>query len=144
MPVLKLCVLRITYYEPWFKYTKGYFRGYLIPKGWKVMPLFRNIHHNPEFFPDPKHFDPSRFEVAAQSNTFILFGNGVHACPGNELAELEMLIVVHHLVIKFRYRQWWVNKRGLSMVHFLSLSKDYQPSSGKKCSTTRSDVFGIN
>ncbi|THG12225.1 hypothetical protein TEA_011843 [Camellia sinensis var. sinensis] len=75
--------------------------GYLIPKGWKVMPLFRNIHHNPEFFPDPKHFDPSRFEVAAQSNTFILFGNGVHACPGNELAELEMLIVVHHLVIKF-------------------------------------------
>ena len=37
--------------------------GYLIPKGWKVMPLFRNIHHNPEFFPDPKHFDPSRFEV---------------------------------------------------------------------------------
>ena len=37
--------------------------GYIIPKGWKVMPLFRNIHHNPEFFPDPKHFDPSRFEV---------------------------------------------------------------------------------
>lgn len=37
--------------------------GYLIPKGWKVMPLFRNIHHNPEFFSDPQNFDPSRFEV---------------------------------------------------------------------------------
>lgn len=39
------------------------FIGYLIPKGWKVLPLFRNIHHNPEFFPDPRIFDPSRFEV---------------------------------------------------------------------------------
>ncbi|RVW99916.1 Abscisic acid 8'-hydroxylase 4 [Vitis vinifera] len=39
------------------------FKGYLIPKGWKVMPLFRNIHHDPKFFPDPQKFDPSRFEV---------------------------------------------------------------------------------
>lgn len=37
--------------------------GCLIPKGWKVMPLFRNIHHNPEFFADPQNFDPTRFEV---------------------------------------------------------------------------------
>lgn len=37
--------------------------GFLIPKGWKVMPLFRNIHHNPEYFVEPKNFDPSRFEV---------------------------------------------------------------------------------
>lgn len=37
--------------------------GYLIPKGWKVMPLFRNIHHNSEFFADPQNFDASRFEV---------------------------------------------------------------------------------
>lgn len=27
------------------------------------MPLFRNIHHNPEFFSDPENFDPFRFEV---------------------------------------------------------------------------------
>ncbi|CAL5378837.1 unnamed protein product [Camellia sinensis] len=25
---VELCVLRITYYEPCFKYTKGYFRGW--------------------------------------------------------------------------------------------------------------------
>lgn len=30
------------------------------------------------------------------------FGTGVHACPGNELAKLEMLILIHHLVTKFR------------------------------------------
>ncbi|KAI9128292.1 hypothetical protein K1719_001285 [Acacia pycnantha] len=38
------------------------YKGYLIPKGWKVMPLFRNIHHNPELFPAPHSFDLSRFE----------------------------------------------------------------------------------
>ncbi|KAK8700136.1 hypothetical protein V6N13_018540 [Hibiscus sabdariffa] len=79
------------------------YKGYLIPKGWKVMPLFRNIHHNPEFFPDPHEFDPSRFEVAPKPNTFMPFGNGVHACPGNELAKLEALILIHHLVTNFRW-----------------------------------------
>lgn len=79
------------------------YKGYLIPKGWKVLPLFRNIHHNPDFFPDPHKFNPSRFEVAPKPNTFLPFGNGAHSCPGNELAKLEMLIVVHHLVTKFRW-----------------------------------------
>ncbi|KAJ8500678.1 hypothetical protein OPV22_011230 [Ensete ventricosum] len=79
------------------------YKGYLVPKGWKVMPLFRNIHHNPDFFQEPKMFNPSRFEVAPKPNTFLPFGNGVHACPGNELAKLEMLILIHHLVTKYRW-----------------------------------------
>ncbi|XP_045830014.1 abscisic acid 8'-hydroxylase 4-like [Trifolium pratense] len=79
------------------------YKGYLIPKGWKVMPLFRNIHHNPEFYPAPHSFDPSRFEFAPKPNTFMPFGIGVHSCPGNELAKLNMLILIHHLVTKFRW-----------------------------------------
>ncbi|PHU18896.1 Abscisic acid 8'-hydroxylase 3 [Capsicum chinense] len=79
------------------------YKGYLIPKGWKVMPLFRNIHHNPEFFPDPQKFDPSRFENVPKPNTFMPFGSGVHACPGNELAKLEILVMTHHLVTEFRW-----------------------------------------
>ncbi|KAK3015377.1 hypothetical protein RJ639_005878 [Escallonia herrerae] len=39
------------------------YNGYLIPKKWKVVPLFRNIHHNPKFFIDPETFNPSRFEI---------------------------------------------------------------------------------
>ncbi|KAK1288450.1 Abscisic acid 8'-hydroxylase 4 [Acorus calamus] len=70
------------------------YKGYLIPKGWKVMPLFRSIHHNPEFFTDPFKFDHSRFQVSPKPNTFMPFGSGVHSCPGNELAKLEMLILV--------------------------------------------------
>ncbi|KAK6136869.1 hypothetical protein DH2020_029381 [Rehmannia glutinosa] len=79
------------------------YNGYLIPKGWKVMPLFRNIHHNPEFFSEPQNFDPYRFEVAPKPNTYLPFGTGAHSCPGNELAKLEMLILIHHLVNKLRW-----------------------------------------
>ncbi|KAH6760844.1 cytochrome P450 [Perilla frutescens var. frutescens] len=79
------------------------FNGYLIPKGWKVLPLFRNIHHNPENFPEPEKFDPSRFEVAPKANTFMPFGNGIHSCPGNELAKLEILVLLHHLTTKYRW-----------------------------------------
>lgn len=79
------------------------YKGYLIPKGWKVMPLFRNLHHSPEFFPDPQKFDPSRFEVPQKPNTFMPFGGGAHSCPGNELAKLEMLIIIHHMTTKYRW-----------------------------------------
>nr|GLL48752.1 abscisic acid 8'-hydroxylase 3-like [Ipomoea trifida] len=79
------------------------FEGYLIPKGWKVMPLFRNIHHSPDHFPDPETFDPSRFEVAPKPNIFMPFGNGAHACPGNEFSKLEILVLVHHLTTKYRW-----------------------------------------
>ncbi|KAI7726015.1 hypothetical protein M8C21_033445 [Ambrosia artemisiifolia] len=76
--------------------------GYLIPKGWKVLPLFRSIHYSSHFFPDPYKFDPSRFEVTPQPNTYMPFGNGAHSCPGSELAKLEMLVFIHHLTTTFR------------------------------------------
>ncbi|KAJ0970963.1 hypothetical protein J5N97_018922 [Dioscorea zingiberensis] len=79
------------------------FEGYLIPKGWKVLPLFRNIHHSPDNFPEPEKFDPSRFESSPKPNTFMPFGNGTHSCPGNELAKLEMLVLLHHLTTRYRW-----------------------------------------
>lgn len=80
------------------------FEGYLIPKGWKVLPLFRSIHHCAEFFPQPDKFDPSRFEVPPRPNTYMPFGNGAHSCPGSELAKLEMLIFLHHLTTTYRWK----------------------------------------
>ncbi|XWS28808.1 hypothetical protein CRYUN_Cryun25bG0103100 [Craigia yunnanensis] len=80
------------------------FEGYYIPKGWKVLPLFRTIHHCSDFFPQPEKFDPSRFEVPPRPNTFMPFGNGVHSCPGSELAKLEMLVLLHHLTTSYRWQ----------------------------------------
>ncbi|KAI4334544.1 hypothetical protein L6164_019224 [Bauhinia variegata] len=78
--------------------------GYYIPKGWKVLPLFRSIHHSADFFPEPHKFDPSRFEVPPRPNTYMPFGNGIHSCPGSELAKLEVLVLLHHLTISYRWQ----------------------------------------
>lgn len=43
------------------------------------------------------------WQVAPKPNTFMPFGNGIHSCPGNELAKLEILILVHHLTTKYRW-----------------------------------------
>nr|GEX47569.1 abscisic acid 8'-hydroxylase 1-like [Tanacetum cinerariifolium] len=43
------------------------------------------------------------FEVAPKPNTFMPFGNGTHSCPGNELAKLEILVLIHHLTTKYRW-----------------------------------------
>jgi len=42
-------------------------------------------------------------QVAPKPNTFMPFGKGEHSCPGNELAKLETLILIHHLLTKFKY-----------------------------------------
>ncbi|XP_028775711.1 abscisic acid 8'-hydroxylase 2 isoform X1 [Neltuma alba] len=78
--------------------------GYSIPKGWKVLPLFRSIHHSADFFPQPDKFDPSRFEVPPRPNTYMPFGKGVHSCPGSDLAKLEILVLLHHLAISYRWQ----------------------------------------
>ncbi|TKY67754.1 Abscisic acid 8'-hydroxylase 2 [Spatholobus suberectus] len=78
--------------------------GYSIPKGWKVLPLFRSIHHSADFFPQPETFDPSRFEAPPRPNTYMPFGNGVHSCPGSELAKLEFLVLLHHFTVAYRWQ----------------------------------------
>ncbi|KAL8542561.1 hypothetical protein ACS0TY_003437 [Phlomoides rotata] len=44
--------------------------GYTIPKGWKTLVWFRSVHLDPETYPEPKKFDPSRWDVS-NSNTLI-------------------------------------------------------------------------
>lgn len=43
-------------------------QGYFIPKGWKVLVYNRGVHYNPENYPDPKQFDPSRWDVSRAHN----------------------------------------------------------------------------
>ncbi|TVU25922.1 hypothetical protein EJB05_28443, partial [Eragrostis curvula] len=81
--------------------------GYLIPKGWGVMNAMTMTHWDPDVFPDPGRFDPARFEAAALAIppfTFVPFGGGARACPGNEFARVETLVAVHHIVTRFRWK----------------------------------------
>lgn len=49
-----------------------------------------------------EHCPPTTWQVAPKPNTFLAFGSGTHSCPGNELAKLEILVLLHHLTTKYR------------------------------------------
>ncbi|PIA32698.1 hypothetical protein AQUCO_04400115v1 [Aquilegia coerulea] len=77
--------------------------GYLIPKGWKVQVWMRSIHTDPEVYPDPKSFNPSRWDgYIPKAGTFIPFGLGSRFCPGYDLAKLEVFVFLHHFVLNYR------------------------------------------
>ncbi|XP_022146981.1 ent-kaurenoic acid oxidase 1-like [Momordica charantia] len=85
--------------------------GYLIPKGWKVLAWFRGIHYDPEIYPDPKKFDPSRWDgFIPKAGEFLPFGAGSRLCPGNDLAKLEICIFVHYFLLNYKLE--WLNPEG--------------------------------
>ncbi|CAI0625807.1 unnamed protein product [Linum tenue] len=71
--------------------------GYQIKKGWSVNLDVVSIHHDPQVFPDPEKFDPSRFDAPLRPYSYLGFGNGPRMCPGINLAKLEICIFIHHL-----------------------------------------------
>ncbi|KAK8575519.1 hypothetical protein V6N13_033244 [Hibiscus sabdariffa] len=77
--------------------------GYTIPKGWKALVWFRSIHLDPEIYPNPKAFDPDRWnDYNAKAGTFLPFGAGSRLCPGNDLAMLEISIFLHHFLLNYK------------------------------------------
>ncbi|XP_072088760.1 ent-kaurenoic acid oxidase 1 isoform X2 [Arachis hypogaea] len=61
----------ITFSLMTFREAKRYVKlnGFLIPKGWKVFVWYRAIHQDPQVYPNPRIFDPSRFDISMFSNT---------------------------------------------------------------------------
>ncbi|KAM5562360.1 abscisic acid 8'-hydroxylase 3 [Rosa sericea] len=92
---------------PWFsrKAAQNFeIDGYNIEKGWSVNLDVVSIHHDPEVFPDPQKFDPSRFDEPLKPFSFLGFGSGQRMCPGINLAKLEISVFIHHLVCKYKWK----------------------------------------
>ncbi|XP_043715539.1 ent-kaurenoic acid oxidase 2-like [Telopea speciosissima] len=80
--------------------------GYHIPKGWKVLVWFRTVNLDPEIYPNPKDFNPSRWDnYIPKPGTFLPFGAGARLCPGNDLAKLEIMIFLHHFLLNYQLEQ---------------------------------------
>jgi cytochrome P450 len=80
------------------------YEGFTIPKGWRLFWHVGRSHMSPEFFPNPKTFDPSRFGgTGPPPFTYLGFGGGPHSCLGIDFARTEMVVFLHHLVLNYEW-----------------------------------------
>ncbi|KAH6816242.1 hypothetical protein C2S51_021062 [Perilla frutescens var. frutescens] len=79
------------------------FAGFTIPKGQKVLVTAHTCHMNPDYFPEPEKFDPSRFEGSGPAPyTYVPFGGGPKMCPGQGFVKLVIMVFIHNVVTRFR------------------------------------------
>ena len=75
--------------------------GYFLKAGRLAIFSIFNLHHHPDFWPQPEQFDPERFLVSQNRRySFIPFGTGERICIGSHFALMEsqllLSIIVQH------------------------------------------------
>ena len=85
----------------------GYFAGHFLPKGTSVLICWFVLHRLPEFWPEPRKFDPERFSTEAkspghgQSVPYFLFSLGPRTCIGQTFAQFEARVLMARLLQEF-------------------------------------------
>ncbi|KAI3857247.1 hypothetical protein MKW92_032652 [Papaver armeniacum] len=80
------------------------YKGYSVPKGWKLFWSQHSTHMNSDYFSEPEKFDPTRFEGKGPAPcTYVAFGGGPHICPGKDIAKLQILVFIYHVVRKYKW-----------------------------------------
>ncbi|KZO90347.1 cytochrome P450 [Calocera viscosa TUFC12733] len=75
-------------------------RNQFIPPGTAVAMQAWTIHRDPEVFPDPNTFNPSRWldrsevELKAMNARFLPFSTGTRSCVGEEFAMAQMYLMI--------------------------------------------------
>jgi cytochrome P450 len=71
--------------------------GFDIPRGMNVVVPIIYFHWNERFWPDPRRFDPDRFQPSRRPSPeqmiYFPFGAGPRSCIGNHFALQELLIL---------------------------------------------------
>ena len=83
------------------------FQGYAIAKGDGVIASPYYTQRLPEIWSEPNRFDPERFnkeraEHRKHKHAWIPFGGGAHKCLGLNFAELQIKLVLFHLLKNYQ------------------------------------------
>jgi retinoid hydroxylase len=82
--------------------------GFKIQKGWQLLYQINATHQDPSVYPDPKQFDPDRFDKSKAEDkqkpfAYAPFGGGVRECIGKEFARLEIKIFAARLLREYQW-----------------------------------------
>lgn len=82
------------------------FRDRDLPRGTQVVISPWHLHRNDRHWPDPDAFRPDRWrddtQRAAQRDAYLPFSAGARACPGAGFAMAEAVMILAHLLARFR------------------------------------------
>ncbi|XP_069322022.1 cytochrome P450 11B2, mitochondrial-like isoform X1 [Eulemur rufifrons] len=93
-------------------------QNYHIPAGTLVQVFLHSLGRHSASFPRPERYEPQRWlEVKGSSTNFrhVAFGFGVRQCLGRRLAEVEMLLLLHHVLKNFLVET--LNQEDVRMVY---------------------------
>uniref|UniRef100_A0AAV2LGL6 Cytochrome P450 2U1 n=1 Tax=Knipowitschia caucasica TaxID=637954 RepID=A0AAV2LGL6_KNICA len=83
------------------------FCGYNIPKGTVIIPNLWSVHRDPTVWDEPDRFNPARFLDSEgkllRKEYFIPFGIGRRVCMGEQLAKMELFLMVTSLLQTFTF-----------------------------------------
>ncbi|PPQ80554.1 hypothetical protein CVT25_001588 [Psilocybe cyanescens] len=80
-----------------------YINNKIIPTGAYVIYPFSDVHLDPEIYPDPWKFDPSRKEPTHVPFAYVGWGGGKTVCLGTRLAKVELKLIAAMFVLGFRH-----------------------------------------
>ncbi|UYZ64635.1 cytochrome P450 [Hymenobacter weizhouensis] len=85
------------------------YNGFTIPANTHLSVLLYHNHQNPAYWTAPDQFDPLRFAAGRQEHRkcpfgYAPFGAGQHHCLGFAFADMQVKLVMHHLLRRYRWR----------------------------------------
>lgn len=99
------------------------YNGYTVPQGWTALYLINVAHRDPSVYRDPLTFDPERFGAERHEGdvpfSLVGFGGGARVCIGYAFAQLEMKVLLSHLL---RNYDWEITpKQNLNFIYLPTL-----------------------
>jgi len=79
----------------------------VLDKGVSALIPVHNIHHDPEIYPEPERFDPSRFDPEEVKSrhpmAYLPFGDGPRNCIGLRFGKVQAKVGLVSLLRRFKF-----------------------------------------